>query len=388
MATSTSCAQDVIACDLCDKPTQQFCNSCQANLSDNCEHSGQRCEVNCKECDTPVCVKCIGLGPHKGHDVEELTETYEKKLQEIKAETDRIKAKLIPECQEEDNEIGNEISQTKSKLVSNRDQKTELSIEIGDYRATLGQMSKPTLSADVCLSTSGTELMDQVRVIAIIRNGYTPLYGVVCVGEAEAWVFGSDRTISRFDIHGAVKNTVTITGRSHWPAAISINCFRTQSKIIRYQGQKINQEIENDILGNPIFNGSGYEALYMSENNNGDLCVSEVHARSVVGVDKTGRVRFRYTGTPAKRKNATSPISIVTDALSQIIVADIINDCLHILNENGQFLRCVEDYALVKPYGLSVDSEGRLWVGLRGENDWGEPCSYGEIIVIKYLQNK
>ena len=103
-------AQDVITCDVCDKPTQQFCNSCQANLCDTCvkkqrdqfnslphdivpfldrkvqlafpecqEHSGQRCEVNCKECDTPVCVKCIGLGPHKGHDVEELTEIYEKK---------------------------------------------------------------------------------------------------------------------------------------------------------------------------------------------------------------------------------------------------------------------------------------------------------------------
>ena len=248
--------------------------------------------------------------------------------------------------------------------------------------------------------------------------------------------------VTHLDIHGAVKNTVTITGRSHWPADISvtrlgelvyigydsktvnivrsrksktlitapqgwtpcglcctrsgdifvnmfkINCFRTRSKIIRYQGQKITQEIENDILGNPIFNGSGYEALYMSENNNGDLCVSDVRARSVVGVDKTGRVRFRYTGTPAKRKNAISPISIVTDALSQIIVADKINDCIHILNENGQFLRCVEDYALVKPYGLSVDSEGRLWVGLRGENDWGELCSHGEIIVIEYLQNK
>ena len=157
-----------------------------------------------------------------------------------------------------------------------------------------------------------------------------------------------------------------------------INCFRTQSKIVRYQGQKINQEIENDILGNPIFNGSGYEALYMSENNNGDLFVSDVRARSVVGVDKTGRVRFRYTGTPAKRKNAISPISIVTDALSQIIVADIINDCLHILNENGQFLRCVEDYALVKPYRLSVDSEGRIWVGLRGENDWGNCALMGK----------
>ena len=157
MDTSTSRAQDVITCDVCDKPTQQFCNSCQANLCDTCVkkhrdqfnslshdivpfldrkvqlvfpecqgHSGQRCEVNCKECDTPVCVKCIGLGPHKGHDVEELTETYEKKIQEIKAETERIKAKLILECQEEDNEIGNEISQTKSKLVDLREENKKL----------------------------------------------------------------------------------------------------------------------------------------------------------------------------------------------------------------------------------------------------------------------
>ena len=39
------------------------------------EHSGKRCEVNCKDCNKPVCVKCIVSGTHKGHDVEEFTET-------------------------------------------------------------------------------------------------------------------------------------------------------------------------------------------------------------------------------------------------------------------------------------------------------------------------
>ncbi|XP_022312187.2 uncharacterized protein LOC111117378 [Crassostrea virginica] len=147
MATSTSWAQDVITCDLCDKPTQQFCNNCQVNLCDNCvrkhrdefkslmheivpflerkiqlvfpecrEHSGQKCEVNCKKCNEPVCVKCIGLGPHKGHDVEELTETHEKKIQKIKSDTEEIKAKIIPKYQNEDHKIGNTISKTKSKI--------------------------------------------------------------------------------------------------------------------------------------------------------------------------------------------------------------------------------------------------------------------------------
>ena len=95
MGTSSSWAQNVITCDLCDKPTQQFSNSCQVSLCETCikkhrdefksliyeivpflekkiqfvfpecrEHSGQRCEVNCKKCNRPVCVKCIVSGPH------------------------------------------------------------------------------------------------------------------------------------------------------------------------------------------------------------------------------------------------------------------------------------------------------------------------------------
>ena len=114
----------------------------------------------------------------------------------------------------------------------------------------------------------------------------------------------------------------------------------------------------------------------MSENNNGDVCVSDCNANSVVVVDKTGRVRFRYDGSPARREMKFTPGYIVTDALSQIIVSDYNNNCLHILDQNGQFLRCVDGCGLEKPFGLSVDSEGRLWVG----------CDRGEIKVIQYLE--
>ena len=147
MATSPSWAQDVITCDLCDKAAQQFCNSCQVSLCESCvkkhrdelkslthdivpfldrkiqvvlpacqKHSGQRCEVNCKECNTPVCIKCIGFGPHKGHDIEELTEYHENKIRKIKSDTEEMKAKLIPKYQKADVEIGKKISKTKSIL--------------------------------------------------------------------------------------------------------------------------------------------------------------------------------------------------------------------------------------------------------------------------------
>jgi hypothetical protein len=63
--------------------------------------------------------------------------------------------------------------------------------------------------------------------------------------------------------------------------------------------------------------------------------------------------------------------------MSQIIVTDWNNACLHILDQNGQFLTCVDNCGLDKPLGLSVDSEGRLWVGLHKS---------GEVKVIQYMK--
>ncbi|XP_078328825.1 uncharacterized protein LOC144623852 [Crassostrea virginica] len=558
MATLTSCAQDVITCDLCNKAAQQFCNNCQVSLCSNCvskhteafksmsheiapfldrktklvlpecnEHSGQRCEVNCKECNTPLCLKCIVSGSHKGHDVEELTETHEKKILKIKSDTKEIQAKLIPTYQKEDVEIGKKITKTKSKIDdlgkesrklrklwhqevdnifdnidslsqylteknlnalqkyhnkirdlisemntivkqneklfnSNKlsevnqyqsklneyqdfpehvdlelpslrsiiDQGKELIIEIGGYRATLKQMSQPSPSADVSHLTTGIgKLMDEVRVIATIPTNYKPLLDAVCIGGTEAWIFGEKKTITRIDIHGTVRDTVNTTCLS-WPGGMSVtrgreliysdptrrtvnivrhgksetlittpqgwNPWRVsctmsgdilvnvsqktyhepKDKIIRYQGQNIKQEINKDRLENPIFK-EGLFSQYMSENKNGDVCVSDVNANTVVVVDNTGRVRFQYDGTPARTKKSFAPRYIVTDALSQIIMTDSNNDCLHILDQNGQFLKCVDDCGLKTPWGLTVDSEGRLWVGL---------LNTGEIKVIKYLE--
>ncbi|XP_078330457.1 uncharacterized protein LOC144624499 [Crassostrea virginica] len=481
-----------------DRRTKLVLPACQ-------EHSGQRCEVNCKECNTPVCIKCIGFGPHKRHDVEELTEYHENKIRKIKSDTEEIQAKLIPKYQKEDVEIGKKISKTKSKiddlgkesrklrklwhqevdnifdkidslrlflteknlnalqeyhnkirdlisemntivkqneklfnsnklsevneyqsklseyqdfpehvdfelpsLRSNIDQGKKLIIEIEGFRATLKQIFQPSSSADVFrLKTGIGKLMNQVSVIATIPTNYNPLLGVACVGGARAWIKGNNKTITRIDINGTVRETVTTTC-PYWPGGISVTrereliysdyssrtvnivrhgksetlittpkewrpeglcCTRSgdilvhvfkgpgpqsKNKLIRYQGQNIKQEINKDGQGYLIFK-DGSSSLFMSDNNNGSVCVSDGNANTVVVVDITGRVRFRYDGTPARTKKSFAPRDIVTDALSQIIVADIKNNCLHILDQNGQFRKCVDDCGLGKPLGLSMD---------------------------------
>ncbi|XP_056001161.1 uncharacterized protein LOC125653789 isoform X2 [Ostrea edulis] len=150
----------------------------------------------------------------------------------------------------------------------------------------------------------------------------------------------------------------------------------SQYKIVRYQGHTVKQEIERDEDGEPIYKGGKY-ALCVVENNNGDICASDGNADTVVVVNKSGRVRSRYDGTPARRKESFNPRHIATDSISQIIVTDIDNACLHILDQNRQFLRCVDNCGLDDPNGLSVDSEGRLWVGLYDS---------GEVKVIQYMK--
>ena len=86
------------------------------------------------------------------------------------------------------------------------------------------------------------------------------------------------------------------------------------------------------------------------------VCIPD--ANFVIVVDMEGRFRFRYDGKPAKREMSFDPRGIVTDDLSQIIEADLINDCLLILDNNGHLLRCVDDCGLEEPNGLSMDSEG------------------------------
>ncbi|XP_048741085.2 uncharacterized protein LOC125655015 [Ostrea edulis] len=423
MTTPTIQAQEVITCDLCTKPTQQFCINCQVSLCVDCVskhvdkldslphdivpfrdrkvtvpgcefHPSQKYGAYCQQCDAPVCQKCL-LGPHNGHKVKNMPARFHDKKKEVEKETKDIESAIDPQYKKRSEE-------TESNTVAELDSRSQ---------------------------TKLTSLLDQIKSITTIPTGFNPLYNVACVGVDEAWVSGKDKTIRRVDIHGSVRDTVTTTCKT-WPDDITVtrqgelvysdankstvnivrherteklmttpqgwipgtlccsksgdilvSMFTTgfsQRKIVRYQGHTsiAKQEIDRDEDGKPIYKGGKYP-LCVVDNNNGDIVASDSNANTVVAVNNSGRVRFRYDGTPARRKRSFDPGHIVTDSMSQIIVTDINNDCLHILDQNGQFLRCVSKCGLVRPDALSVDIMGRLWVGLH---------TYGTVKVIQYMK--
>jgi hypothetical protein len=143
-------------------------------------------------------------------------------------------------------------------------------------------------------------------------------------------------------------------------AMISEN--RTQSKIVRYSGSTLKQNIQFDDQGDALYSNGDYK--FISENRNLDICMADNGAEAVVVVNESGKLRFRYTGNPSKFKESFDPRGIATDSQGRILIADRNkhNHCIHILDQEGQFLRYIENCDLLHPCGVCVDTRDNLYV--------------------------
>lgn len=306
------------------------------------------------------------------------------------------------------NECPNDLDVKIPVLVANTNHRGGHCIELCGITTTLIHK----VQTDHSSYLSREKLSKEAKVIASIPtdNFSRDEFKIACVERDEAWIGGKNTPLILVNVKGSIlkrvewknpprdisvaKNgklvftdsdnrSVNIVGEkgvqtlltppqdwTPWGICCShsgdilVSVFKAKAnKILRYHDEKITQEIYQNEDGNPIFS-EGYFMLYIAENNNGDICVSDSNANSVVGVDMTGQIRFRYHGNGAKRKKPFAPGCILTNSRNQIIVTDLKNDCLHILDQNGKVVTCVDNCELDKLCGLGVDDRGRLWVGL------------------------
>ncbi|XP_052692696.1 uncharacterized protein LOC128170970 [Crassostrea angulata] len=130
-------------------------------------------------------------------------------------------------------------------------------------------------------------------------------------------------------------------------------------KVTRYnQSGQLTHTVQYDNTGLKLYS----KPNYITENNNGDVVVTDLCA--VVVTERGGRHRFSYTGHPSG--SGLQPCGICTDALSQILVCDATTDTVQMLDMDGQFLShlLTKSQEKGKPRGLSYDvNTHRLLVG-------------------------
>ncbi|XP_062610801.1 uncharacterized protein LOC134272600 [Saccostrea cucullata] len=251
-------------------------------------------------------------------------------------------------------------------------------------------------------------ILDEPELITTIDTMYDKLCSVTCLNDGEIWTFGNDEFLKLYNLHGKIlKSIQTKSGNRPWDIAVTrsgdlvyidqdtrtVNIVKNEqiqevirlqgwipyyvcstssddllvtmtstdykkSKVVRYSGSTRKQTIQFDSEGTPLY----LSCSYITENRNLDICVADYGASAVVVVNQAGTLRFRYTATPSTTKGSFIPYGITTDSQSQILTADCHNNCIHILDQNGQLLRYINNCDLQDPMGLCVDTRDNLFV--------------------------
>ncbi|XP_063404723.1 uncharacterized protein LOC134688183 [Mytilus trossulus] len=138
----------------------------------------------------------------------------------------------------------------------------------------------------------------------------------------------------------------------------------TNYKIVRYTDGKRAQEIQNYDNGKPLFH-PGLGILFVTENKNGDICVSDTNGRVIIVLNEFGNFKFNYNSSKAfcdySQLTAFEPGCIVTNSRCQMFFT--VQNLIFVVNHKGHFVQCIDNCHLTMASALCLDYTERICVG-------------------------
>ena len=132
--------------------------------------------------------------------------------------------------------------------------------------------------------------------------------------------------------------------------------FPSEGKIISYNfSGKVLREFSSPKLATPL-------NIAINPANR-DICIcdtlSVLSKGKVVVFDAYGNFKFEYFG-----QNEIYPADICADRIGNILIADYVNDQVHILSQQGEFIRYLlsRSHSLYRPVWIDLDADGYLWI--------------------------
>ncbi|XP_065944450.1 tripartite motif-containing protein 2 [Magallana gigas] len=242
------------------------------------------------------------------------------------------------------------------------------------------------------------------------------LYDMAVTDDNKVWMGGESTELKLFDLHGHLHHTVHITTEGFYlcmynkqvvysdqrnkavrmisdtdtvvtmfttrdwvPFGVTsaasgdlLVCLRKddQSKVVRYSSiGTVLQEIQYDSQCQPLYK----QAVYITENVNGDIIVTDWEKKAVIAIDRLGIFRYSYSG----KDKSFKALSVATNSNGHVIITDRPGNKIHMLDRDGRFLRyIIPDGGIEEPRAVCILGDGEMMVG---------ECFTGIVKRIKYL---
>lgn len=169
--------------------------------------------------------------------------------------------------------------------------------------------------------------------------------------------------------------TLLVTMTDEWSYKVNYQSRRYVARLEQTGQEKNIYELDNN--GHRLFN----IPTSVAENVNGDICVINrlgSEDSNLFILDNNGRLKVIYNGEPTRLKFDAK--RVICDKLGHTIITDYVNNSVHLLDVNGQFiLYLLTDQRLrYGPCSLALDKYGQLWLGTQ----------MGHVLVIDYINDK